>query len=54
MLWQSEVCDERIHKLGDRKLPSGINRLASASTPLMPLLALDTISPMFLPAISSP
>ncbi len=54
MLWQLGACDERTHKLDDRNLPPGINRSASASTPLMPLLALDTISPMPLPAISSP
>ena len=51
--WQFDVCEERIQRLGARKLPSGISRLASASTPLIPLLTLDTIRPMFLPAISA-
>lgn len=52
--WQSDVWDERIQRLGVRKFPSGINHLASDSTPPMPLLALDTIKPIRLPVISAP
>ena len=52
--WQSDVWDERIQRLGVRKFPSGINRLASDSTPLMPLLELDTIRPIRVSAISAP
>lgn len=52
--WQSDVWDERIQRFGVRKLPAGINRLASDSTPPMPLLALDTIKPILFPDISAP
>lgn len=49
-----DICELLIHRLGDKKLPSGISRLASASTPSMVLLALDTSSHILLPAIFFP
>lgn len=52
--WQPDVWDERIHRLGVRKFPSGISLFTSDSTPVIPLLALDTIRPIFFPAISGP
>ena len=52
--WQLAVCDDLIHRLGLTNTPSGTSLRASASTPLMPLLALDTTSAIRLPAIRLP
>ena len=54
MLWLLDTCDERIQRFGSMKLPSGIRRLASATTLLMPLLALYTIIAISFPAMSLP
>lgn len=43
-----------IHRLELKNFPSGISRLASDSTPDMPVEWLETTRPMFLPFIFAP